>query len=67
MGSRTPDGGPFSMSRFAIRSLILATISPLAFATPAFAQQPSPPQPTTPSAPPPDASTDAATAGETPD
>ena len=56
------------MSRFAIRSLILATISPLVFATPAFAQQPSPqPQPTTPSAPPPDASTDAATAGETPD
>ena len=57
------------MSSFAFRSLILATISPLALAAaPALAQQPSAqPQPTTPSAPPPDASTDAATAGQTPD
>jgi iron complex outermembrane receptor protein len=53
------------MSRFAVRCFILATISPLAFVVPAAAQQPTPTQ--TPSSPPAEASTDATTAGESPD
>ena len=53
------------MLKLTVRSLILTTISSLALASPAYAQQPAPVQ--TPSSPPADASTDAATAGETPD